>query len=235
MLSHREVAGLGSCSCGQRCVLSLRGHVWARGFTLGWKKTVGDITVMNLPWHSQNHKYLWSHVNIWILSAWLESSDSPYGFLWLWIEFKPQCPVSLAYHPSVRWHPSRASFKGRVQPCSVSHGRWWEEGVCGEVPGVQGARMQIHIQQIGPGMVQQIQTYASSARARGGASTPRTVRKLLDCQGRREKRLSSACGEGEAARTSTQAGKCPSGAEYGARRLGIPGRGATAQLVFRYP
>lgn len=145
---------------------------------------------MNLLYTAKNYKYLWSHANIWHCLAWLELSSrlSHMAFYRLWIEFKPQYPVSWLITSRFQ------GFKGRVQPCSCPLQALVAKGLR-EVPGVQGARMQIHIQQIGPGMVQQIQT-VHRVQGPGGAHQPQGPRKLQRAKVVREKEdYRGACGE----------------------------------------
>lgn len=77
--------------------------------------------------------------------------------------------------------------------------------------------MQIHIQQIGQGMVQQIRPCASSARARGAHQPQGPLPEAANgAKVVERRRLRVHVEKVRQHRTSTQAGRSASGAEYGA-------------------
>ena len=79
----------------------------------------------------------------------------------------------MAHHPSVV-ASSRASFKGRIQPRScLPAGVGGKKGSVEKCPVCKGRGMQIHIQQIGPGMVQQIQTMCIECKGQGERINPK--------------------------------------------------------------
>lgn len=87
--------------------------------------------------------------------------------------------------------PSRGASKGRAHPGScLPAGVGGKKGSVEKCPVCKGRGMQIHIQQIGPGMVQQIQTVCIECKGQGERINPKD--RCENCSGAkviREKKI----------------------------------------------
>lgn len=72
----------------------------------------------------------------------------------------------------------------KMAKCSFFHtGRGGKEGAVEKCPNCKGSGMQVHIRQLGPGMVQQIQSVCSECSGKGERINPKL--RCKTCQGRK--------------------------------------------------